>query len=59
MERHNFIEKLDLQNRGLRKNIASLIEELGMAHESIKASKGWIVDLEEEAKTLYEELSSA
>ena len=58
LERHNFIENLDLQNRGLQGHIASLIEELSMARESVKASEGRVVDLEEEVKTLYEELSS-
>ena len=40
VERHSLIEKLDLQNRGLRRNIASLTEELSTAHESIKVSEG-------------------
>ena len=52
MERHNFIERMDIINRGLRKTIASLTEELGTSSESVKASEGRIANLKEEMKML-------
>ena len=58
-ERHDFIEKLEAKNKGLRETIASLTEELDMSQESTKASEGWVVDLEGIMKSLHEELSSA
>ena len=59
MERHNFIKRLDIINRGLWETIASLTKELSTSRESVKTSEGRIADLEQEVKTLREEFSSA
>ena len=48
LERLNFIDNLDLQNKGHRGHVVSLTEELGAARESVRASDGRIIDLEEE-----------
>ena len=58
-ERHDFIEKLGAQNKGLRETIASLTEDLSMAHESVKASEERVADLEKIATALRKDLSSA
>ena len=39
MERYNLSEKMDAQNKSFRVTISSMIEELGSARESLRASK--------------------
>ena len=58
-KRHDFIEKLGAQNKGLRETIISMIEELSVAHKLVKATKERIVDLEKIATMLHKDLSSA
>ena len=58
-ERHDFIEKLEAKNKGLREMIVSLTEELSMAGASVKASEERVADLEKIMAMLHEDLSSA
>ena len=59
LERYNLSEKLDIQNKNLWATIGSMTKELGMAHESLKASEKWVADLEKIVSMLQEDLSSA
>ena len=59
LKRYNFSEKLDAQNKSLRTTIGSMIEELGMARESLQASEERVADLEKMAAALREDLSLA